>query len=190
MKELCCRGSVIGEHWCRLVAVLDSRTHIDGSISANEVAVVVARVLLLCRLQIAVRVFPRFLLIQWVRIVFLLSFLWSLSLIWIFILVCLPQSHYLIVKHLVSEQSSIVNWSGILLRIGTSTEPTCVEVFGAAKLIRWLRIVSVSRGIVISIWRLLFVEGWAIVETLKECVSDENLLRNHHTVRSLLLPSF
>ena len=42
MKELRGRRSVVSEHGSRLVAVLDTRAHIDGRISADEVAVVVA----------------------------------------------------------------------------------------------------------------------------------------------------
>ena len=84
----------------------------------------------------------------------------------IFILVRLPQGHYLIVQHLVREQSSVVNRSGVLLGVCARTEAAGVEVFGAAELIAWLGVVP-AWGVVVGVGRLLVVEGWTIVETLQ-----------------------
>jgi hypothetical protein len=76
-----------------------------------------------------------------------------------------------------------------LLGVCTGTEASCVEVFGAAELISWLGIVPAAGGVAVSVWRLLVIELRAVVETLKESVTHEDLLRQHYAVWCLLLLS-
>ena len=76
-----------------------------------------------------------------------------------------------------------------MLGVGTSTETACAEVFGAAKLISWMGIVSAAGGVAVCVWRLLVIELWAVVETLEESVIHEDLLRQNNAVGSLLLLS-
>ena len=58
-----------------------------------------------------------------------------------------------------------------------STETACAEIFGAAELISWLGVVPAAWGVAVGVWRLLVIVLRAIVETLKESVTHEDLLR-------------